>query len=362
MKYVIDNKKRPVYLQIYSQLKDDIINGAYAYNAKLPSKRVLAEKAGVSTITVEHAYALLCDEGYAEGVARSGYIVTFKKNDGFATSKKVPSEYSLPKREKYTAFNFPISVLSKTMRRVLNEHGELLLEKSPNEGCRELREAIRAYLLRNKGVSVNTEQIIIGAGSEYLYGLIIELFGRDKIFAIESPSYKKIEEVYKAAEIEYVRLPLTETGIDSNALAKTSANVLHTTPYRSYPSGVTATASKRHEYVRWAKEFERYIIEDDFESEFSVSTKPTETLFALSAKDNVIYLNTFSKTISPSLRIGYMVIPKHLVSIYEKKLGFYSCTVPTFMQYVLTELIENGDFERHINRVRRKKRKEISNL
>lgn len=162
-----------------------------------------------------------------------------------------------------------------------------------------------------------------------------------------------------AAEIIYDSLPLTSSGIDSKALAETQADILHTTPYRSYPSGVTATASKLHEYVRWSEMSERYIIEDDFESEFSVSTKPTETLFALSNHDNVIYLNTFSKTISPSLRIGYMVLPKHLVGHYDKKLGFYSCTVPTFMQYVIAELINNGDFERHINRVRRCKRKEL---
>ena len=207
-------------------------------------------------------------------------------------------------------------------------------------------------------MSVTPAQIVIGAGSEYLYRLIIELLGRRRTFAIESPSYKKIEQVYRVTETAYESLLLTQTGIDSGALAKTSADVLHTTPYRSYPSGVTATASKRHEYVRWASERDRYIIEDDFESEFSVSTKPTETLFSLSDGDNVIYLNTFSKTISPSMRVGYMVLPKHLVAVYREKLGFYSCTVPTFLQSVLTELIENGDFERHINRVRRKIRKE----
>ena len=245
------------------------------------------------------------------------------------------------------------------MRRVLSDRGDLLLEKSPNLGCTELREAIRRYLARNRGISVETDQIIIGSGSEYLYGLIVELLGRNRIFAIESPSYKKIEQVYRATEIRYELLPLTSEGIDSKALSNTSADILHTTPYRSYPSGVTATASKRHEYIRWASERDRYIIEDDFESEFSVSAKPTETLFALSDHDNVIYLNTFSKTISPSLRIGYMVIPKQLVQIYKEKLGFYSCTVPTFMQYVLTELIDNGDFERHINRIRRKMRKEM---
>ena len=360
MKYVIDMNKRPVYLQLYSFIRDDIINGVYEYNSKLPSKRSLAEETGVSTITVEHAYALLCDEGYAEGRARSGYVVIFRRSDGFASAARSKNTYHSAYHNENSAPEFPLSVLSKTMRRVLTEHGDLLLEKSPSLGCWELREAIRRYLARNRGISVDTEQIVIGSGSEYLYGLIVELLGRDKVFAIESPSYKKIEQVYRATEICYELLPLGRTGIDSKALSETSADILHTTPYRSYPSGVTATASKRHEYIRWASVGERYIIEDDFESEFSVSTKPTETLFALSDNNNVIYLNTFSKTISPSLRIGYMVLPKRLVSVYEERLGFYSCTVPTFMQYVLTELIDNGDFERHINRVRRRIRKEAA--
>ena len=140
------------------------------------------------------------------------------------------------------------------MRRVLSERGELLLEKSPNLGCTELREAIKRYLARNRGIVVDTDQIVIGSGSEYLYGLIVELLGRSRVFAIESPSYKKIEQVYKATEIQYELLPLTQAGIDSEALFKTCADVLHTTPYRSYPSGVTATASKRYEYVRFASE------------------------------------------------------------------------------------------------------------
>ena len=359
MKYIIDKEKRPVYLQIYKQIRDDIISEIYPFNTKLPSKRSLAEETGVSTITIEHAYALLCDEGYVEARERSGYVVIFRKTDGFAVSSEQPTEHITHYSENTNA-QFPLSVLSKTMRKVLTEHGDFLLEKSPNCGCYELREAICHYLARNRGLKVDVEQIVIGSGSEYLYGLMIELLGRHRIYAIESPSYKKIEQVYKTTGIAYDSLPLTSSGIDSKALSETKADVLHTTPYRSYPSGVTATASKRHEYVRWSEKNNHYIIEDDFESEFAVSTKPTETLFALSENDNVIYLNTFSKTISPSLRIGYMVIPKHLVEAFDKKLGFYSCTVPTFMQYVLTELINNGDFERHINRVRRNKRKEMN--
>ena len=359
MKYIIDKKKRPAYLQLYKQIRDDIISENYPYNTKLPSKRNLAEETGVSTITVEHAYALLCDEGYVEARERSGFVVIFRKSDGFA-SPGAPAETISRSSVDHDYPDFPLSVFSKTMRKVLTERGEHLLEKSPNCGCKELREALQHYLARNRGIHVNVEQIIIGSGSEYLYGLIVELLGRDRIYAIESPSYKKIEQVYQATEIRYDSLPLTHSGIDSKALATTKANILHTTPYRSYPSGVTATASKRHEYIRWSEQGDRYIIEDDFESEFSVSMKPTETLFSLSANDNVIYLNTFSKTISPSLRIGYMVLPAHLVKPFETKLGFYSCTVPTFMQYVLTELINHGDFERHINRVRRNKRKELS--
>lgn len=359
MKYIINPEQRPVYLQIYKQIRDDIIAGNYPFNTKLPSKRHLSEDTGVSTITVEHAYALLCEEGYIEAKERVGYIVIFQNGDGFATVSNPISTDLSPQTATHNHLDFPISVLSKTMRKILTEHSDLLLEKSPNAGCIELRESIRQYLARNRGIQVGVDQIIVGSGSEYLYGLIVELLGRHCIYAIEAPSYKKIEQVYKAAEITYESLPLTNTGIDSNALAASKADILHTTPFRSYPSGVTATASKRHEYVRWAGKEGRYIIEDDFESEFSVSTKPAETLFSLSSNNNVIYLNSFSQTISPSLRIGYMVLPKPLVTAFEEKLGFYSCTVPTFMQYVLTELINNGDFERHINRVRRQLRKNM---
>jgi len=356
MKYRIEKGKRPAYLQLYTQIRDDIIAENYAYGAKLPSKRALAEEVGISTVTVEHAYALLCEEGYAEARERSGFIVIFRRADEFAAPTVRATEYPTERTERDHP-DFPLSVLSKTMRSVLTAHGDLLLEKSENRGSTALREAIRRYLARNRGIRVDVEQIVIGAGSEYLYWLIIELLGRSRIYAIEAPSYKQIEQVYRAAEINYESLPLTRSGIDIAALAASSAEVLHTTPYRSYPSGVTASASKRHAYIRWAEQGDRFIIEDDFESEFSVFSKPTETLFALSGSERVIYLNTFSKTISPSLRIGYMVLPKHLAPLFEEKLGFYSCTVPTFMQYVLAELINNGDFERHINRVRRSMRR-----
>lgn len=361
MKYIIDKEKRPAYLQLYNQIRDDILNEILPFHSKLPSIRILAEELTISTITVEHAYALLCDEGYIEARERSGYFVIFRADDGFVSA---PTSNIIrrvqPSNHIETNTDFPFSVLAKTMRKVISDAGEGMLERSPNLGTLELREAIRTYLAQNRGILADTEQIIIGSGSEHLYTLLVELLGRERVYAIESPSYKKIEQVYKASDVRLEKLPLTLDGIDSATLKNCSADILHISPYRSYPSGVTATASKRHEYLRWAEQGKRYIIEDDFESEFSVSRKPEETLFSHSLRDNVIYMNTFSKTVSPSFRIGYMVLPKALAKEYEEKLRFLSCTVPTYLQLVLAELITNGDFERHINRVRRLKRKQTN--
>ena len=360
MKYIIDASSHvPAYHQLYLLVREDIINGIYPAGSKLPSKRTVALDSNTSTVTVEHAYSLLCDEGYIESRERSGFFVIFHADDGFVSApilNTTHKSYLATHTETHT--DFPFSVLAKTMRKVICDAGEGMLDRSPNQGTLELRDAIRTYLAQNRGILADTNQIIIGSGSEFLYTILVGLLGRDRVYAIESPSYKKIEQVYTASDVRLEKLTLSHDGIDSKALKNSSADVLHISPYRSYPSGVTATASKRHEYLRWAEKGSRCIIEDDFESEFSVSRKPEETLFSHSFKDNVIYMNTFSKTISPSFRIGYMVLPKELAKAYEEKLGFLSCTVPTYLQLVLAELINNGDFERHINRVRRNKRKQ----
>lgn len=354
----IEAKSAPAYLQLYRQMREDIVAGIYPRGGRLPSKRLLADEAGVSTVTVEHAYALLYEEGYIEPRERSGYFVIFRPSDGFAGTAE-PMRHPRPvPHAPGEETEFPFPQLAKVMRRVISDYGPVLLERSPGVGRPELRSAIGQYLARSRGIRVDTEQIVIGSGSEHLYGRIVEMFGRERKYAIESPSYKKIEQVYRAAEVPLEMLPLGQDGIESAALWRTDAQVLHISPYRSFPSGVTASASKRHEYLRWAHPG-RYIIEDDFESEFSVSRKPEETLFSHTAEDNVIYMNTFSKTLSPGMRVGYMVLPRQLLPVFAARSGFYSCTVPTFEQLLLAELLEGGDFERHINRVRRKKRKEI---
>ena len=183
--------------------------------------------------------------------------------------------------------------------------------------------------------------------------------GEDRVYALESPSYEKIRRVYYANGVGYEMLKMDSDGIRTLELDSSNASVLHITPFNSFPSGITASASKRREYIRWAQKRDGYIIEDNYDSEFTVSTKNEDTVFSLSENGRVIYLNTFSNTIAPSMRVGYMVLPRSLLNEFESKLGFYSCTVPVFEQYVLSELINNGDFERHINRVRRARRKSI---
>ena len=357
VRYKIDKTDgEKAYMQLYYQLRKDITSGVYAYGSKLPSKRLLSEEAGVSVITSEHAYSILCDEGYVESRQKSGYFVIYKRAD-FVTSAFSPISTSRSKQPLHLEKSgFPFSVLSKTMRKVLADYGESILVKSPNCGCPELRSAIAMYLARSNGISVQPAQIIIGAGTEYLYSLIVQLLGKDKKFAIEDPSYEKIRKVYIASGAKVDELKMGDNGILTEELEKTSADYLHVTPFNSYPSGVTADASKREEYLRWAEKRGGYIIEDNFDSELTVSKKSEDTLFSLSQSENVIYLNTFSRTIAPSFRVGYMILPPKLLSKFENELGFYSCTVPVFEQYVLAELINSGDFERHINRVRRKAR------
>ena len=365
MKYTIQETKDTfAYMQLYEQLRKDIVSRVLTYGTKLPSKRMLAEETGVSVITVEHTYSILCDEGYIEARQRSGYYVIYREGDFFSIEE--PTHRSrdefhyeparVPKHERMK-YDFPFSVLAKVMRKVLADYGDEILVKAPNKGCIELRRAISNYLVRSNGIKVPPEQIIIGSGAEYLYSLILQLLGNEQKIGLENPSYNKIRQVYEANNVVCDMLEMGQNGIRTSELERTDATILHVTPFNSFPSGITASVSKRYEYLRWAKKRGGYIIEDNYASELTVSKKNEDTVFSLDKSETVIYLNTFSETIAPSMRIGYMVLPRHLVGRFEEKLGFYSCTVPVFEQYVLAELLNNGDFERHINRVRRAKRK-----
>ena len=195
--------------------------------------------------------------------------------------------------------------------------------------------------------------IIIGSGAEYLYGLIVQLLGRERIYGLEDPGYEKIRQVYAANGAVCDLLPMSEDGIRTGALQKTNASVLHITPFHSFPTGITTSAAKRSAYLAWAAERNAILIEDDFASEFSENKKPLQTLYSMDRRGCVIYVNTFSHSLAPSMRMGYMVLPERLMERYRQMLGFYSCSVPLFDQYVLARFISQGYFERHLNRLRR---------
>ena len=352
------------YMKLYIALREKITKGLYGLGDKLPSKRQLADESGYSVITVEHAYELLVEEGYVESRERSGYFVIYKESDAYpvgykneSLQRKAAEPAILERREEGEQDLFPFSAFAKTMRAVLSTWGKKILNPSPGKGCMEFREALSVYLARSRNMNVSPEQILIGSGAEYLYGLNVQVLGRHRTYALENPSYHKIRRVYEAGGAPVEFLNMGNDGILTKELEKSRASVLHVTPFNSYPSGITASASKRVEYIRWAKDRHGYIIEDDFDSEFTLLSKPEDTLFSLSPEEGVIYMNSFSKTIAPSMRVGYLVLPENLMELYEEKVGFYSCTVPVFDQLVLAEFIGSGQFERHINRVRRRRRK-----
>lgn len=344
----------PRYLYLYNEIKKDIVSGKIKSGEKLPSKRTLAEHLGTSVVTVENAYAALSDEGYIYSSERRGYFVC--DIDAPAIHSHIAPVPRKIDEESAQEIDFSFSALSRIMKNVINTYDKKLLIKAPTSGCAALREAISGYLFRYRGMEVSPERIIIGSGAENIYGMIVHIFGRNKIFGIEDPSYEKIAAVYEVYGAQFEKLPLDSYGVSSESLRKTKADILHVTPFNSVPAGVTANAAKRREYLAWANRTGGIIVEDDFASEFFVGTKPVETIFSMDGGKDVIYINTFSKSLAPSMRLGYMVLPERFLPLYEKKIGFLSCTVPVFDQYVIAEFIESGEFERHLARKRRKLR------
>ena len=232
MRYVIEKHgAESAYWQLYRQLREDILSGEIPRGLRLPSKRLLAEELEVSVITVEHAYALLVDEGYAEARPRSGYYAAF----GGAAAGSPPPRASLADMSAAhrAPEDFPFSSLARTMRSVLSEYDRRILDKSPNRGCRELREALCAWLRRSRGLELSPEQIVVGSGAEYLYGLVVQLLGRERVYALEDPCYEKIRRVYEANGARCEALRMGPDGIESAALQASAARVLHVTPFHS---------------------------------------------------------------------------------------------------------------------------------
>ncbi len=345
----------PLYEALYRCIRGDILSGRLAAGEKLPSKRALAENLEVSKITVEAAYSQLLAEGYIVSQEKVGYFVEAGKQMAPPVASVQPREApAAPPLLDLTGGageQFPFSVWSRLQREVMLDYGEKLLLPLPNIGLFALRQAISEHLAAFRSMQVAPENILVGAGTDFLYNLLIQLLGRDRLYALEEPGYSKIRKVYAAGGVGCVSAEMDEKGVRPDSLGE--AQVLHISPSHHFPTGLVTPINRRKELINWAKTGENWIIEDDYDSEFRFDAHPMPTLFSLDGGQRVIYMNSFSKTLAPSIRISYMVLPGALMEEFQEKLGFYSCTVPSFEQYTLARFLSRGHFEKHINRMRK---------
>lgn len=353
-----------LYQHLYKCIKNDIIQQILCPGEKLPSKRTFAKNLGISIITVENAYAQLLAEGYIYSIPKKGFFVSDiktvdSKKTSILSSENVQlssgvSHYLADFTSNQTnSDNFPFSIWAKLIRRILNDYQQELVTNPPCGGILELRKAIAKHLREFRNIYVEPEQIIIGAGTEYLYGLLIQLLGFDKRYAVEDPGYNKIYRIYQKHNVACDLISMDSYGINVNELEQRKSDIIHISPSHHFPTGIVMPISRRYELLAWASKADsRYIIEDDYDSEFRMTGKPVPAMQNIDVLEKVIYINTFTKTLASTVRISYMVLPKHLANKFYTELSFYSCTVSNFEQYTLAKFIEEGYFEKHINRMR----------
>ncbi len=374
------------YDYLYRRIRHDIAHGNILPDEKLPSKRALARNLGVSVITVEAAYAQLIAEGYVRAEERRGYFACelspvarggrregarLRGDAGRAGAPEgnlttpALSSASAATASAATTF-FPYQTWARVMRRTLTEESSATLaEAALGAGSPRLRQAIAAYLREYRGMDVPAERIVVAAGSQTLYQLIIQLLGRDRGFATESPGYPLLERMYEAQGVHCASIPLAAGGIDVAALRGSGASVAHVMPAHQFPTGVVMSAAHRRDLLNWSRADEaafagakggehcgRFIVEDDYDAEFRMSGRPIAPLASVDVAGRVIYLNSFTKSLGAAFRIAYMVLPEDLAAQFELNLGFYSNTVSPLEQLALARFIEKGHYERHVNRLR----------
>ncbi|WP_186564360.1 PLP-dependent aminotransferase family protein [Lawsonibacter celer] len=358
------SSKQPLYEQIYHHIRGEMEAGRLRAGERLPSKRALAAHLKVGVITVEGAYSQLLAEGYLRSEPKRGFFV--QPLEALPTSppacRPIPSAAELavspPFQYDFSTSRvdtglFPFATWAKLMREVLSAREAALLSSTHPQGSPELRRAIAEHLYRFRGIQADSEQVVVGAGSEYLIGLLVQLLGREGGYGVENPGYTKPARIFASNGAQVVPLPLDGQGLRVDALEAAPVRVAHVTPAHHFPMGIIMPVTRRKALLAWAMECrERYIIEDDYDSEYRFSGRPIPALQSLDGGERVIYLNTFAKSLAPSLRISYMVLPPHLLERYRRELRFYSSTVPAFEQYALALFMERGHFERHLSRTR----------
>lgn len=364
---------------LYFSIKNMVLDGSLKENEKLPSKRALSLHLGVSVMTVQNAYIQLIDEGFIFSIEKKGYFVSdiarhFKKADLEKVSEKLVTGIKRPQENTLSFFadftsnaavpgKFPFNLWSRTMRQVLASENEKLLMRTDVFGAVELRRAICRHLKAFRNMDVNENQVIIGAGTESLYSMLVQFLGRNEVIAVENPGYHKATEIFRLNGTKCVPVKIDSQGIIVNELEKAGANVVHASPSHHFPTGIVMNYKRRTELLEWAYSAQkRFIIEDDYDSEFRFTGKPLPSLQGIDRGNRVIYINTFSKTLAPSFRISYMVLPEALSQEFSQRLGFYSCQVSSFEQFTLARFIDDGNYEKHINKMKNYYRSLRNNL
>jgi len=354
-------KEKPLYEYLYDCLRRDILNGRLSAGAKLPSKRELARDNGISIKTVVNAYEQLVVEGYLISKEKKGYFVADVETmpDYHPEPAEYPAFYTEDRwLVDFTANNtvyekFPFSIWKKVMREVLSTYDSELVRRAHFLGVPQLREALADYLYRARGMRVSPECIVIGASIEYLYGRLIKILPPDAIYAVENPGYRKIPNIYEEYGLQWRALDMDEQGISMQSLHASGAGIIHVSPEHHYPLGTVMSVSRRQELLSWAGETrDRYLIEDDYDCEFRYRSRTISPLQSMDRNHRVIYMNTFSKTLAPAIRISYMILPERLMIRYIENANFYSNSASSCEQYALAHFIREGYFERHLSRMR----------
>lgn len=354
------------YEIVYRNVKEKIISGLYPENTRLPSKRDMAHMMSVSLNTVEIAYAQLQDEGYIEAMERRGYFVA--KRDYM---KKSMGTISRPiYREKVYKYDFsyggvdekfPFGVWKKISKEAIDDLGSDLLKRVNPMGDMSLRESIATYLKAYRGIGAKMENILISASTEHLFQILFCILEDDKVFGIEDPGFERWSLLFRTNNIPFKALSLDGKGVSKKAVENSGLDILCITPAHQFPTGQTMPVAKRLDILKWASQDGRWIIEDDYDGEFRYSGKPLPAMKSMDEMDKVIFMGSFSNTVSPAMRISYMVLPDILVDIYHKRVSYTACPVPVLAQRSLDIFIREGYFVRHINRMRKiyKKKMEL---
>jgi GntR family transcriptional regulator/MocR family aminotransferase len=360
----------PLYKQLYREIRQAIVDGKIAVNTKLPSKRKLAEFLAISQTTVELAYGQLVAEGFIESRARKGFYAQPVEELAYLDMPQEEPLAAEPFEYRYD-FNpaaidsrsFPFSTWRKLSKDLLDEmNHELLLTGHP-QGDETLRQEISRYLFQSRGVVCEADQIIIGSGTEQLMPLLIRLLDKTVVFGFENPGYALTHSIFAHHDRKAVPIPIERDGINVSELEASEVDIAYVTPSHQFPTGAVLSATKRAQLLNWAAaKPERFIIEDDYDSEFRYTSRPIPALQSMDVSGRVIYVSTFSKSLMPSLRLAYMVLPKRLLRAYRQTFLHYSSSVPRIDQQLVSEFMKGGHFSRHLNRMRKLYKKKLEQL